>query len=131
MKARIHWNVQKKMWTVHTYKGCEWSRYVSIDGEWYTETKPTNKSNPRGFVVCDRADVYTGTSFPANMPTVLPIRLDYDKQLIQFSRSAGRGISFTPWGAWCWDMCSPSGDAPAWATSATSTKDVDNSGPFF
>lgn len=100
MKARIHWNVHKHMWTVHTYKGCEWGRLILLRGLWETETKPENRSNPRGFVVCYRDQVQ-----------ILPIekydpllhtgtQLIYDKKSVLFNFHWGRGMYFTPTGAY-------------------------------
>lgn len=98
MKARLHWNVQKRQWTVHTYKGCEWSTYIRVTGDWTTELKPTNRSNPRGFVVCDRSQVeilQTLVLFPG--PGYIQLR--YDKEAVRFNVESGTGLIFTPRGA--------------------------------
>lgn len=103
MKARIHWNIQKRLWTVHTYKGCEWARYVVIKGDWITEVKPNNKSNPRGFVVCDRSQVELHNGFlPAEFLPDLENELRYDKKLVKFNLEGGRDLTLVPFGAFMW-----------------------------
>jgi hypothetical protein len=100
MKARIHWNTQRRMWTIHTYKGCEWGHFLSIQGPWVVETKPSNRTNPRGFVVCDRKQINVFPLGHFNPDVLGRHRLIYNKEDVSFNFGYGRGAYFTPHGAY-------------------------------
>jgi hypothetical protein len=97
MKAILHWNLQKKMWTIHTYKGCEWATHIRIRGEWYTEIKPNKPSNPRGWVVVDREQVEILND--KDSPILVGEQLTYDKINKEFNFERGNGLLFLPNGA--------------------------------
>jgi hypothetical protein len=99
MKARIHWNKQRKCWTVHTSKGCEWGSFVIVDGPWQTETKPSSPSNPRGFVVCDRSQIKIMCTADYSPPENGAWPLLYDKSNVSFNFIYGWNAYFTPDGA--------------------------------
>lgn len=93
MKARIHWNKQRRCWTVHTYKGCEWGTNIEIVGPWMTETKPNSRSNPRGFVVCERKQIVIHDKVNSQWYHGWP--LFYDKDTVWFNFIRGRNAYFT------------------------------------
>lgn len=97
MKAQIHWNQQKKMWTIHTYKGCEWATHIYVKGEWNTEVKPYRPTNPRGWVVAERShvEIISGKDCEYRIGK----RLLYDKINMSFSVTKGNGLFFLPDGA--------------------------------
>jgi hypothetical protein len=97
VKAIIHWNKQKKCWTIHTYKGCEWATHILIRGEWNTEVKPTKKTNPRGWVVVDRSQVEILDS--KEIPDNIGQQLIYDKYNMRFNIHNGINLLFLPNGA--------------------------------
>lgn len=106
MKARLHWNKFKKMWTVHTYKSCTQYPYILIDGDWYTELKPEKKTNPKGFVVTTDDKVHILEE--NNVYSILKQypnkkQLWYDKENISFNVSNGNKLLFTPKGVYIFD----------------------------
>lgn len=97
MKAIIHWNKQKKLWSIHTWRGCEWGSHIFVKGDWITEVKPDKASNPRGWVVVDRSQVEI-----LNNSEALPSKgkqLLYDKQSMGFNITKGVNVMFLPEGA--------------------------------
>lgn len=97
MKAELHWNLQKKMWTIHTYKGCEWASRIFVRGDWHTEIKPTRPSNPRGWVVADRSQVEILSDKESPFNTGEQLR--YDKVNMAFNITSGHDLLFLPQGA--------------------------------
>ncbi len=100
MKARIHWNKQQRCWTIHTYKRCIWTKVAWVQGWWETELKPENRSNPRGFILCDTSQIttydddrYLGLRMPEGTEQLL-----YDKEAVQFNVNRGYGLWITPHG---------------------------------
>lgn len=102
MKAVIHWNKKKKMWTVHTYKGCTWAGYIRVNGKWRTESKPEKKSNPRGWVVVDDHNQVEILEAIEEAEKVLfaTRKLLFNKEKVEFNVGEGTGLIFTPEGAY-------------------------------
>jgi hypothetical protein len=94
IKNIIHWNKQQKKWTSHTYKGCSWSDVILVIGNWYVETKPEKKKNPKGWVCTDSRNVILN-------PTECQLgkyqkleQIFYDKQKATFNITNGHGLLF-------------------------------------
>lgn len=94
MKNRIHWCKQKKMWTSHTYKKCTKANKVLIIGDWFTETKPNNKYNPRGWVVAHHGDVFVNPTDKQLSEFKKSFKLIYDKEDVSFNLLNGTNLLF-------------------------------------
>lgn len=98
MKAIIHWNTFKKMWTCHTYKGCAQSPIILISGDWYAETKPLKKDNPKGWIVTNYKNVIINPSLTMLASYTKTTQLYYNKQKIEFSILKGNLLLFDEYG---------------------------------
>lgn len=98
MKNVVHWCMQKRMWTSHTYKSCAKSKIILIDGKWSIETKSNKKANPKGWVVTDHSNVIINPSEDTLM-NIQPIeKLIYDKQNVKFNIEEGSMLLFNEYG---------------------------------
>lgn len=82
------------MWTSHTYKSCAKSITILITDEWFTETKPNKKDNPRGWIVTDHTNVIINPSTDDLSFFKKKDRVVYDKHNINFSHTKGKYIVF-------------------------------------
>ncbi|MDF2534072.1 MAG: hypothetical protein K0R18_229 [Bacillales bacterium] len=98
MKNKVHWCMQKKMWTSHVYNACAKAKVILIDGYWSVETKPNNRANPKGWVFTDHTNVIINPSDEILM-NIQPIeRLLYDKRNVKFNIKAGNMLLFNEHG---------------------------------
>lgn len=94
MKNIIHWCKPKKMWTSHTYKTCEKSPVILVNGEWYAETKPLKKDNPRGWIVTNHDSVIVNPSEDILLSFNKREKLLYNKEKVEFSHIKGEYLLF-------------------------------------
>lgn len=94
MKNIVHWCKQKKMWTSHTYKSCTKSPVILIDGDWYAETKPNKKDNPRGWIVTDHTKVLINPNREVLSLYIKKDRIIYDKHNVNFNHIKGKYVLF-------------------------------------
>lgn len=98
MKNKVHWCKQKKMWTSHTYKACTKAKVILIDGDWSVETKPENKSNPKGWVFTDDSNVIVNPSDELLLQLKTKSKLIYDKHDVKFNVEHGDMLLFNEFG---------------------------------
>lgn len=94
MKNIVHWNKQKRVWSSHTYKGCEWAPVVLIDGPWKTECKPEKVNNPKGWVVSLKEDTILNPSEDLINKFKKQARLVYNKEEVAFNINSGQALLF-------------------------------------
>src|SRR5690606_10208745 len=94
VKNIVHWCKPKKMWTSHTYLSCAKSPVILIIGEWFVETKPNKKSNPRGWIVSQHNQVIVNPSPYILSKYEKTERVFFNKELIQFSHTQGEHLLF-------------------------------------
>lgn len=110
MKNIIHWNTQKKIWTSHTYKGCEWAATILINGPWKAECKPEKESNPRGWIVSTKEDVTLNPSEDILRGFIKRERLVYQKEQVEFNINEGQALLFDEDGCHLLDLDCPGYD---------------------
>lgn len=94
MKAIIHWNKQKRIWSHHTYLGCSWAPVILIEGPWSTELYPTKPTNPRGWVSTDSERVIMNPTDEQLCSYQKVMRLMYDKEQVAFNVPEGELLLF-------------------------------------
>lgn len=94
MKNIIHWCQPKRRWTSHTYKTCAKAEVIVVTGEWHTETKPTKRSNPKGWIVTDHSNVIINPSEEMLSTIYKKERLMYNKHNVTFNVNSGKALLF-------------------------------------
>jgi hypothetical protein len=84
----------KKKWTSHTYKSCTKADTVLILGNWFAETKPNRKANPKGWITTDHSNVVYNPTPEQLSYFQKEARLIYNKNEVAFSHTEGTCLLF-------------------------------------
>ncbi|MNY37461.1 hypothetical protein D3C86_1720260 [compost metagenome] len=88
------------MWTSHTYKSCAKSKVILINGNWFVETKPKKKDNPRGWICTDDSNVIINPSDEILLNLEVIEKVFYDKKNVEFNVKRGSMIIFNESGCY-------------------------------